>query len=532
MLRTLVSVALLFVALFGGFYLLRSDRTEIVPTVIAPEASSPSDSDELPEQVREARAQAPTKMSLWLGGEECDCCGLDGLPPEGMPLPPGHILPLDHLGRLWVRSNLEGVEIPQPQNPEGEFKSLFRLVSGEEPEDEDNNEPKEGDVLPKTTTKPVDLVPVPLDPATASEETKIEPAPAAETTTESAPSKAVEPTAPPRKLTPELVALRDKVRMCLSHYYFQRQESTAGRSPWGLMHCLIAYGVDTRIIHDNKRVNAIGWLSYNGMGKGQNLFYLDRQGKLQARIGVGVQGHAGQYLAMLAQSRVKADFPLLVEGKKFTVADLIEYEKFTCKANTELTFKLIAFAYYLPSDATWKNEQGEDWDISRVIREELKQPIVGAACGGTHRLMGLSYAVKKREQRGEPMDGQYLRAKKFVEGYEQYLMRLQNPDGSFSTDWFVGRADNGKPTRKLETTSHMLEWLVYNLPEERLTDPRVVRCVDFLANLLLSDPYGAWAIGPQGHGLHALALYDERVFGGKPGERATQLAKDFKQLRR
>ena len=112
-------------------------------------------------------------------------------------------------------------------------------------------------------------------------------------------------------------------------------------------------------------------------------------------------------------------------------------------------------------------------------------------------------------------------------------MRLQNPDGSFSTDWFKGRGDNGKPTRKLETTGHMLEWLVYSLPKERLQDPRTIRSVDFLASLLLSDPYGNWNIGPQGHSLHALALYDERVFGGKPGgERATELARDLKTFRR
>ena len=33
-----------------------------------------------------------------------------------------------------------------------------------------------------------------------------------------------------------------------------------------------------------------------------------------------------------------------------------------------------------------------------------------------------------------------------------------------------------------------------------------------------------WGIGPLGHGLHALALYDERVFGGTPGTRAVELA--------
>jgi len=37
------------------------------------------------------------------------------------------------------------------------------------------------------------------------------------------------------------------------------------RSPWGAMHAMIAYGVDTELIAGDKRVNAIGYLCYNGV---------------------------------------------------------------------------------------------------------------------------------------------------------------------------------------------------------------------------------------------------------------------------
>jgi hypothetical protein len=227
---------------------------------------------------------------------------------------------------------------------------------------------------------------------------------------------------------------------------------------------------------------------------------------------------------MLAQSRVKTDFPLQVEGKKLTVADLIQYEKETCRAQTELTFKLISFMHYLKSDDKWKTLDGQDWDIPRVIKEELAQPIVGAACGGTHRMTGLSYAVRRREQRGEAFTGQWQRAKKFVEDFHDYTFRLQNPDGSFSTDWFAGRADNGPPTRRLETTGHITEWLAFSLNKEQLVEPRMIKSTQYLANLLIEHRDEKWGIGPLGHGLHALALYDERIFGGQPGSRALELA--------
>jgi hypothetical protein len=346
-------------------------------------------------------------------------------------------------------------------------------------------------------------------------------------------SDAVElPKARPAKpeLTPELLQLRDEIRECLASYY-HRPENVATRSPWASMHAMIAYGVDTNLIVGTQRVNAIGYLNYNGVCNGQQLFYT-QGGKLQARIGPGVQGHAGQYLAMLAQSRVKTNFPMKVDGLDFTVADLIEHEKLTCRPNTELTFKLIALTHYLKSDEAWTSNDGQTWDIPRLIKEELNQKIIGAACGGTHRLTGFSYAIRKREQRGEVMEGQWLRAKKFIEAYHQYTFRLQNPDGSFSTEWFTGRADNGPPARRLETTGHMTEWLAYSLSQDELLDPQMVKAVTYLTKLLYDGRNERWNIGPMGHGLHALAIYDERVFGGEPGKRAEQLAVKSKPMAR
>lgn len=331
-------------------------------------------------------------------------------------------------------------------------------------------------------------------------------------------------------LTPELEALRYRLRQCLAYYYF-RPENVAIRSPWGAMHAMLAYGVDSKLIVGDQQVNAIGYLCFNGVCNGQQLFYLSPQGRLQASIGPGVQGHAGQFLAMLAQSRVRPDYPIRVQGRMFRVADLIEHEKETCRPNTELTFKLIALSHYLRSEERWQSNDGQWWDIPRLIKEELAQPIVGAACGGTHRMTGFSYAVRKREARGEPIEGQWLRAKKFVEDFHEYAFKLQNPDGSFSTEWFAGRADLGTIGRRLETTGHITEWLAFSLSPEQLVEPRMVKSVAYLTSLLWENRQEKWGIGPLGHGLHALAIYDERVFGGTPGQRAAELAEALRTAR-
>jgi hypothetical protein len=248
------------------------------------------------------------------------------------------------------------------------------------------------------------------------------------------------------------------------------------------------------------------------------MLFMD-QGRVAARRGVGVQGHHGQFLAILAQSRVPADYPLFVDDKQYTIRDLIETEQLGCQSGIELTFKLIGLAHYLKDDEPWKNYGGESWTIDRLVEEEIKAPVRGAACGGTHRLMGLSYAVKRRELRGQPIDGQFARAQKYLADYHKYTFGLQNSDGSFSTDWFTGRGSRNDQERRLQTTGHILEWLVYSLPREQLDDPRVKRAVDYLASMLMMGKKDGkekedqdWEIGHLGHACHALAIYDQRRF--------------------
>ena len=327
----------------------------------------------------------------------------------------------------------------------------------------------------------------------------------------------------PDPLTPAMTRLREKVRDCLSYYYHQ-QENVVDHSPWGVMHVLIAYGVDTQIYASGKQTNAISYLCYNGQCRGQQLFYLNR-GKLETRVGPGVQGHDGQYLAMMAQSRVKIDYPMHVDGKDFTIQDLVNYEMRTCEPGTELTFKLIGLSHYLDTDTKWKSQHGEDWSLSRLIREELAQPVIGAACGGTHRLMGFNYAVRKREKEGKPMTGQWTRARKFLDDYFEYTFYLQNQDGSFSTDFFRGPNAYGDINQRIETTGHILEWFVASLSDKQLRDERVVKSVEYLTTLMMQNRRNEWEIGPKGHALHALAIYSERVFGDRPGMRDEVLAR-------
>ncbi|MBA4019454.1 MAG: hypothetical protein C0483_19995 [Pirellula sp.] len=317
-------------------------------------------------------------------------------------------------------------------------------------------------------------------------------------------------------LTPELQLLKKRVQAALAMYYQNWTLNTQEHSPWEVMHAIVAYGVDTKLITNGGRdtTTAIGHLCYSGVCRNQPILTI-RNGELYALRGPGVQGHPGQFLAILAQSYLQRDYPLYVGGERYTLEDLIQAEMRDCEAGTELTFKLISLMHYLPSDAKWTNFQGQPWSLDRLVREEIVQPVRGAACGGTHRLMGLSYAVRKREQRGEPINGIYLEAKKYIDQYHKYTFSLQNPDGSFSTQWFVRREARNDIDRRMQTTGHVLEWLAFSLTDEQLRDPRVVKAVKYVTDILLHEHYTQWEVGHLGHGLHALQIYNERVFGSE-----------------
>lgn len=314
--------------------------------------------------------------------------------------------------------------------------------------------------------------------------------------------------APTPALAPNEAARLSKCNDCLS-FYLKHPESTSVRSPWAVMHALLAFGPEYELQHGDSQVNAIGWMCHNGTCRTQRIFTPRGRGFVP-NVGAGVQGHEGQFLAILAQSNVPLDYPIQIGANKFKIEDLVRYEMATCKERSELTFKLIGLSYYLDSNKQWRANDGRVWSIQKLIQEELAQPVVGAACGGTHRLMGFSFSVRQRSLQGQPINGQFARADQFVRNYVDYTWTLQNPDGSFSTSWYEGRGNEPNEERKVQTTGHMLEWLMYTLPDNEINQPRVQKSIDFLLSKIYDKKEHKWPIGPRGHATRAVALYQAR----------------------
>lgn len=325
---------------------------------------------------------------------------------------------------------------------------------------------------------------------------------------------------PSENVTRVMTARQKRIAQALDHYY-QRPLNSQDHSPWSLMHTMVAWGSDSYIRAGGPRGRSVGtvhWLANNGLSDGVRLLEV-KNSKLVARTGPGLQGHDGQLLAMLAQTRVRSSYPISVDGRKFTVKDLVTLEKKTCRSDMELTFKLIGLSHYLAPEETWRSETGTRWSIPKLINAEIAAPINGVTCGGTHRLMGLKYAVRMRRRAGLPVSGEWARAEKYTNDYVSLALRQQNEDGSFSSNFFRGRGSWGDNDRKLKTTGHILEYVVFTVPHDKLQDQRVTNAVDYLTSLLMENRYYDWPKGPIGHAIRALSLYNERVFNQPPGKR-------------
>ena len=124
-----------------------------------------------------------------------------------------------------------------------------------------------------------------------------------------------------------------------------------------------------------------------------------------------------------------------------------------------------------------------------------------------------------------------MKAKQFVKRYQQYAYRLQNRDGSFSTEWFRGPGNEQSIDRKLKTTGHILEWLLYAAEEQELRHWKTAKAANYLASIMYNNRYKDWEAGPLGHAIHALLLYDRYVFGpyDQPGQ--TPIADKTKRSR-
>jgi hypothetical protein len=340
------------------------------------------------------------------------------------------------------------------------------------------------------------------------------------------------------ELSPEMAALRDRVRRTLAAG-FKQPPGTRENTPTEIIHHCLVFGCDATVRNaadGNRPINAVGCLAWNFSCGGYRLMLSDGR-QMMARVGYGLQQRPGQFLAVLAQSGVPKDYEIRVGEHHGTVADLVEYEKLDCRKGTDLSARLIGLAFYVEANQTWKNQLGETWSIERIVEEELDRKVTGGKTELTDQLLGLSYTVDRRLRQKLPLEGQFVRARDYISKFQNYAFELQNPDGSWHPRIFVLKGTSNDKVGLLRSNGRILEWLAMSFPKDRLDDPPVVSSVAYVLGLLNSrnsrrgsTSMTAAEMVDRMHALRALSIYDQRYF--KPRDRQEPVSEAKKSVTR
>ena len=314
---------------------------------------------------------------------------------------------------------------------------------------------------------------------------------------------------------PVNTGLSQRIEAALKNIHERDLLST--NSFWTIFHGILGSGPEVELLDplSRRRVNAIEYICNGGEVRG--LEFLPTADGLDVRTGpqfVG-QGHQDQFIAEMAQWGMKLDRKFRVLGKEYTYADFVRHSQMRARitANQELSWAILIVAQYHGTDASWTNRAGEKLTLEDVVRYELNQSVEDAACGGTHRLFGLSWAYHLHMQRGGKRTGVWKDVAEKTEKYKQAAKKFQNSDSSFSTRYLAGPGNAPDSQLRIGSTGHVLEWLALALSDEELRKPWVQDAASALSLMILDSagrPIDGGALYHAAHGLH---IYHTRVFG-------------------
>ena len=320
-------------------------------------------------------------------------------------------------------------------------------------------------------------------------------------------------------------ALRDMIDRTLDFTLHGREMSLEKHAAWQLLHGVLAFGEKFEMVAGGKKEVVVDWVFDGKPMKGWTLVATP-QG-LQAKIEPGKygQGHEEQWLAILSQCDVPSTRTIKLGSREFTVRDMIRQAMFDCYEGKEGSWTVIALSKHLdPIDQTWTARDGEQWTVERLMSMEAgpvddeeagQELILSGACGGTHRLIGLSIALNnyRKKTPDKPLKGGWEAARRRIEWAVGQAKANQLPSGAFSIAFFFRPSNSANLDEHLAATGHILEFMSFALPKERLQEPWVEKAVVYLCKLLDRTKEIDLECGSLYHAAHALVLYRDKVFG-------------------
>ncbi len=318
--------------------------------------------------------------------------------------------------------------------------------------------------------------------------------------------------------------MRERIDRELDFGHDRRRLNTKDHAAWQIIHGALAYERDLLIDAEGKTVRAIDYALAGGTMKGWTLTRGDLLDEKTMRYGVRSQlqlgskvgeGHPDQWLGYLQDCDIAADEKVLVEGEERTIDDWVaQIERDVPRnPNQEYSWTLMTLTKYRPTTHTWIASDGQEWSIDKLLESELKQGIASSACGGTHRMVGITHAYNRRKQEGAPITGVWKQAEDLVEQCKQGCFEFQNADGSLSSNFFLRPGVAIEISDKLHSTGHQFEFMIVAMDDNEIKEDWVRRAALNLTETLRKTQKAPLECGALYHALRGLALYRERLYG-------------------
>jgi hypothetical protein len=324
----------------------------------------------------------------------------------------------------------------------------------------------------------------------------------------------------------------------LEYTYDHRRLSVGSTSndqaAWQIVHGALAFKREFLVSDNGKDVSAVEYVLGGGKMKGLDLRRGDLLDEATKRYGIATviaedkmgQGHADQWLGYLSDCHLPLDEPIVVEGEKHTIADYIDQAKLDVHKNTTLEYSwtLMALTAYYPTDYTWKAGDGNEWNIEKLVEIELGHNLDSSACGGSHRMTGLTMAYNRHVAAGKPITGVWKKLEDRIHECIDKAHQLQNPDGSLSSNYFARPGKSADLAVCMGSAGHVLEFLCTAMDKEQLQQPWVKRAtLDMCKTFRKTKPVDV-ECGALFHAAHGLVRYREKVFGPRSFSKDTAAA--------
>ena len=224
-----------------------------------------------------------------------------------------------------------------------------------------------------------------------------------------------------------------------------------------------------------KPMYALGALCWNYPCANRQILRLV-DGRPVPTVGFGFQSQRGELLSTLAFSRIDRNYELHVDDKKFTVQDLVEWEKYSCSRFANLSLVAVGLAHYSQNpDETWVNAAGETWSLARILEQESQRPIDWETAESTNKLLAFTYLLarlKTGSNANAPQLNEALRrTEAFLIAVKNRVWEIVGDNALSSSLFFRTDVDLTTPYMTVYVNGKLLRWIeLVSSPEEMRAD--------------------------------------------------------------